>query len=86
MYVFFGEMSVWSSAHFSIGLIIVAMELYELLCILEIKSLLVAGLTNFVSQSIGCLSILFMVSFAGPKMTSLIRSHLFIFISIALGH
>ena len=42
---------------------------------------------NTLSHSLGCFFILFMVSFAGQKLETLIRSHLFIFpfISIALG-
>ena len=57
------------------------------LYILEIKPLSVASFENIFSQSIGCLFILFMVSFAVKMLISLIRSHLFIFafISIALG-
>ena len=43
--------------------------------------------TNIFSQSISCLSVLFMASFAVQKPLSLIRSHLFlfVFISFALG-
>ena len=39
------------------------------------------------SHSVGCLFVLFMVSFAVQKLFSFIRSHLFIFvfISISLG-
>ena len=56
------------------------------LYILEIKPLSVA-FVNIFSQSVGCLFILHMVSFAVQKLISLIRSHLFVFafISIALG-
>ena len=56
------------------------------LCILEIKPFSVPSFANIFSQSIGCLFILFMVSFALQKLLSWIRSHLFIFtfISIAL--
>ena len=74
-----------SSAHFSIGLLFVV-ELYKLY-ILEIKPLSVTSLANIFSHSVGCLFILFMVSFAVQKPISLIRSHLFVcaFISIALG-
>ena len=55
--------------------------------ILEIKPLLVASFADIFSQSVGCLFVLFMVSFAVQKLISLIRSHLFIFgfVSIALG-
>ena len=52
---------------------------------LEIKSL-VTSFANIFSQSIGCLFILPMVSFAAQKLVGLIRYNLFIFafISIAL--
>ena len=55
--------------------------------ILEIKTLSVASFANFLFQSIGCLFIFFIVSFAVQMLISLIRSHLFIFafIFIALG-
>ena len=57
------------------------------LYILEIKHLLVTLFANIFSQSVGCLFILFIVSFAMPKLISLIRSQLFIFAftSITLG-
>ena len=56
------------------------------LYILEIKPVLVTLFANIFSHSVGCLFVLFMVSFALQNLTSLIRSHLFIFafISIAL--
>ena len=49
--------------------------------------LVIASFANIFSQSVGCLFVLFMVSFAVQKLLSLIRSHLFIFvfISISLG-
>ena len=78
-----------SSAHFLIGLFVFSLlNCMSCLYILEIKPLLVASFANTFSQSIGCLFILLMVSFAVQKPTSLIRSHLFIFafISIALGN
>ena len=49
------------------------------LYILEINPLLVALFANIFSQSVDCLFVLFMVSFAVQKLLSLIRSHLFIF-------
>ena len=51
--------------------------------ILGIKPLSVASFANIFSHSVGCL--LFMVSFAVLKLISLVRSHLFIFVSIAFG-
>ena len=77
-----------SSTHFLIGLF-VSLLLSCMCClyILEIKPLSVALFTNTFFHSVGCLFILFMVSFAVQKLVSLIRSHLFtfVFISIALG-
>ena len=52
------------------------------LCILVVNPLSVASFTNIFSHYVGCLFILFMVSFAVPKLLSLIRSHLFIFVFI----
>ena len=54
------------------------------LYILEIKPLLVASFANIFSRSVGCLFILFMVSFAVQKLISLIRSHLFILLLFLL--
>ena len=57
------------------------------LYILEVKPLSAASFANILSRSMSCLFILLMVSFAGQKLVSLIRSYLFIFafISFALG-
>ena len=54
---------------------------------MKINPLLVASFVNIFSHSVGCLFVLFMVSFAVQKHLSLIRSHLFIFalISTTLG-
>ena len=56
------------------------------LFILETDPLLIT-FANIFSHWVGCLFILFMISFAVQKFLSLIRSHLFIFvfISITLG-
>ena len=50
--------------------------------ILEIYPLLVALFANIFSHSEGCLSILFIISFAVQKPLSLIMFHLFIFVFI----
>ena len=50
--------------------------------ILEINPLSVTSFANIFSYSVGCLFVLFMVSFAVQKLLSLIRSHLFIFVFI----
>ena len=57
------------------------------LYILEINPLSVALFADIFSHSVGCIFILFMVSFAVQKLLSLVRSHLFIFafISLTLG-
>ena len=54
------------------------------LYILEINSLLVASFANSFSHSVGCLFILFMVSFAVQKLLTLLRSDLFILFFILL--
>ena len=48
--------------------------------ILEIKPLSVASFAKIFSHSVGCLFVLYRVSFAVQKLLSLIRSHLFIFV------
>ena len=57
------------------------------LFILEMNPLLAALFANIFSHSVGCLVVLFIVSFAVQKLLSLIRSHLFLFafVSITLG-
>ena len=45
------------------------------LYVLEVKALLIASFANIFSYSIGCLFVLFMVSFAVEKLISLITSH-----------
>ena len=73
-----------SSAQFLIGLFLVMLCL-SCFYILEIKHLSVASLANIFSHSTGYVFILFMASFAGQKLISLILSHLFIFTFIALA-
>ena len=77
-----------SSAHFWIRLFgFLLVSCIRCLYILEIKPLLVTSFANIFTQSIGCLFILSVVSYAVQKLVSLIRSHffIFVFISIALG-
>ena len=54
-------------------------------CILENKPLSVALFVTIFSHSVVGLFVLFRLSFAVQKLLSLIGSHLFIFVSIALG-
>ena len=75
-----------TSTHFWIGLFLfLILNCMSYLYILEINPLSVALFANIFSHSVGCLFVLFMVSFAVQKLLSFIRSHLFIFISISLG-
>ena len=51
------------------------------------EALIGSIVSNILSHCVGCLFVLFMVSFAVQRLVRLIRSHLFIFvfISVALG-
>ena len=63
-----------SSAHLFIGLFAFLLLNYmSCLSILESKALSVVPLANIFSQSVGCLFILFMVSFAVQELANLIR-------------
>ena len=79
----FGEMSISISCPFFLLVLCHMSCLY----ILEINSLSVPLFANIFSLSVGCLFVLFMVSFAVQKLLSLIRYHLFIFnfIFLTLG-
>ena len=58
-----------SSSHFSIGLFVfLLLSCISCLYNLEIKPLLVASFANIFSHSVGCLFILFIVSFAVQKL------------------
>ena len=77
-----------SFAHVLIGLYAFMMlSFMNSLDMLDNNLLSVISFANIFSYSVGCLYILFMVSFALQKLLSLIRPHLFIFvfISITLG-
>ena len=54
------------------------------LYIWKINHLLVTLFSSIFSQSVGCLFILFMISFAVKKLLNLMRPHLFIFVSISI--
>ena len=84
------ECLFWSSAHFSYWVVVcfvLSLILSYLSClyILEIDPLSGTSIENIVAHSVGCLFILFMVSFAVQKVLSLIRSHLFVFLFITVG-
>ena len=65
-----------SSACFLMGYLFLLLSCLNFY-ILKNKSLLVTSFGNIFSQSIGCLFVLSMVSFAVQKISRLIRSHLF---------
>ena len=72
-----------SSVHFLIGLFVFSIFSYiNCSCILEINLLSVASFASIFSHPVGCLFVLFMVSFAVQKLLSLISS---IFITLGGG-
>ena len=72
-----------SLAHFLNGsLIFLELICWSYLCIFKINSLSVVSFAITFSHSASCLFILLLVSFIVPKLLSLIRSHLFIFVFI----
>jgi len=73
--VFFGKMSIKSSALGCLFSDIVLYELHPLSCIIS----------KYLSRYIGCFFILFMISFAVQKLLILVRSHLFIFVLISFA-
>ena len=76
-----------SSAHFLIGFFFLLLNCVSCLYILEINPLSIVSFRNIFSQSVGCLFVLFIISFAVQKLINLIRFYLFIFafFSITLG-
>ena len=75
-----------SSAHFLAGsFVVLLLSCMSHLYILETEPLLVALFANIFSQSIDCLFILFMVSFARQKLVSLVIPCLFIFACISIA-
>ena len=74
LYVFFGEMSVSSLAHFLIGsFIFLVLSCMSYLYILEINYMLVVSFAIIFSHSEGCHFMLLIVSFAVQKLWSLIK-------------
>ena len=80
-----------SSAHFldwrvCFGLFVfLILSFMSCFYILEINPSLGASFVNIFSHAVGCLFILFMVSFAVQKLLSFIRSQLFIFVFIFIA-
>ena len=77
------------SAHFLVELFVFLVLSYiSCLSILEINPLLVVSLAVVFSHSDGCLLLsftLFIVSFAVQKLSSFVRSPLFVFVFISLN-
>ena len=74
-----------SFPHVLIGLFVfLALSCMKCLYIVEINPLSVVSFAIIFSHSVGCVFTLFIVSFAVQKLLSLIRSHLFVFISVTL--
>ena len=68
-----------SSAHFSIGLFVCCCWVVWAVCIFwKLSPCSSALFTNTFSHSMGCLFVLFIISFAVQKLVSSIRPHLFI--------
>ena len=75
-----------SFSNFVIDLFVfLALSCMSCLYILEINPLSVVSFAFIFSHSEGCFFTLLIVSFAVQKLLSLIRSHLFVFISVTLG-
>ena len=79
-----------SHLYISFGLffmLLLLLSCVSCLYILAIKPLSITTFANIFSQSVACVFVLFMNSFAKQKLVSFIRSHLFIFVFIytALG-
>ena len=75
LYVFFGEMSVSSLAHFLIGsFIFLVLSCMSYLYILEINYMLVVSFAIIFSHSEGCLFTLLIVFFTVQKLLSLIST------------
>ena len=82
------EKCLFSSAYFSIGLpVFLMLNCMSCLYMLNSNPLSIISFANIFSNSVDCLLILPMVSFAMQKLLNLFRSHLFTFafISFALG-
>ena len=63
---------------FQLGGFLLLLSCLSYLYILEIKPLSVTSFTNIFSQSLGCLFMLWMVSFVVQRFLGLIMSHLFL--------
>ena len=84
LYIFFGESLFRSFSHFLIGLFVyLVLSSMNSLYILEVNPLSDISYATYFSHLEGCLFTLLIVSFAVKKLLSLIRYHLFTFVSIS---
>ena len=67
------------SIFYWVGFFFLILSCMSCFYILEFNPLSVASFTNIFSHSVGCLLVVFMISFAVQKILSLIRPHLFVF-------
>ena len=75
-----------SSTHFLIWLFVFLMlNCISCFYMVDINPLSVISFTNIFSHPVSCLLILLMVSFTMQKLLSLIRSHLFILVSVSFA-
>ena len=80
LYIFLEKCLFGSLANFLIGLFIfLELSCMSCSCIFEINSLSFASFAIIFSHSVGCLVVLFMVSFAVQNLLNVMRFHLFIF-------
>ena len=89
LYVFFEKCLFRSSAHFfewvvCLPFFFLDIKLYKLFVYFRSQSFVGNIVCKGFFQSVGCLFILFMVSFAVQKYLSLIRPHLFVFVFISI--
>ena len=73
-----------SSAHFLIELFSCCLVVWVVCIFWRLSPCCLHHLQRFFSHSVGCLFVLFMVSFAVQKLLCLIRSHWFIFVFVVI--
>ena len=84
---FFGKMCIQVFCPFynRVFVFLLILRCVSSLYVLGIKPIRVISFANIFSHSVGCLFVLSVVSFAVQKLSSLIRSHLFIFAFVSFA-